>query len=141
MEKQLLSLAKEVPQWAAAIGKLQQIKGIRWRIALGLLGHLPELGSINRRAIAKLAGLAPLNRDSGQYRGQRRICGGRAGARRLLYLASLHAIRHNPVLKAFFQRLKARGKPGKSALCAVAHKLLTYLNSTLKNLHFSLANS
>ena len=101
---------------------------------------MPELGTLSRRVVAKLAGLAPLNHDSGQYRGQRHIAGGRAPVRRLLYLASLSAIRHNSILKTFFQKLKAAGKPGKVALVAVARKLLILLNSSLKNPNLSLVS-
>jgi len=99
---------------------------------------MPELGTLSRRAIAKLAGLAPINHDSGLTRGQRHIAGGRAAARRILYLSSLSAIRYNPILKAFYKKLKAVGKPGKVALIAVARKLLILLNSALQNPKISL---
>ncbi len=128
------------PALKANADRLDQVAGIDWRGAVGLLGLLPELGTLNRRAIAKLAGLAPLNQDSGQYRGQRHISGGRAPVRRLLYLASLSAIRYNPIFKTFYKKLRAAGKPGKVALIAVARKLLVLLNSALKNPQLSLAN-
>ena len=140
LEAQLLALRDADPALQAKALRLDQAAGLDWRGALGLLGYLPELGSLNRRAIAKLAGLAPLNYDSGQFRGQRHIAGGRAPARRLLYLASLTAIRKNSLLKTFFQKLRAAGKPGKLALTAVARKLLILLNSALKNPNLSLAN-
>jgi transposase len=140
LEAQLLALRAADPQLLAKSNRLDEAAGIDWRIALALLGFMPELGTLNRRAIAKLAGLAPLNQDSGFYRGQRHISGGRAAVRRLLYLASLTAIRKNTIFKAFFQKLKAAGKPGKVALIAVARKLLILLNSCLQNPNISLAN-
>lgn len=100
---------------------------------------MPELGTLGRRAVAKLAGLAPLNHDSGQMRGQRHIAGGRSPVRRLLYMASLSAIRYNSIFKAFYQKLRAAGKAAKVALTAVARKLLLLLNSALKNPQISLA--
>jgi transposase len=140
LEAQLLALRDADPELVAKTARLDQAAGISWRNALSLLGFMPELGKLSRRAVAKLAGLAPLNQDSGQYRGQRHISGGRAPVRRLLYLASLNAIRKNSILKAFFQKLKAAGKPGKVALTAVARKLLVLLNSSLQNPNISLAN-
>ncbi len=140
LEAQILALRDANPALKANADRLDQVAGIDWRGAVGLLGLLPELGTLNRRAIAKLAGLAPLNQDSGQYRGQRHISGGRAPVRRLLYLASLSAIRYNPIFKTFYKKLRAAGKPGKVALIAVARKLLVLLNSALKNPQLSLAN-
>lgn len=140
LEAQLLALRDAHEDIKTKAQRLDQASGIDWRCALGLVGHLPELGHLSRRAIAKLAGLAPLNHDSGQYRGQRHIAGGRAPVRRLLYLASLTAIRKNSILKRFYQTLKAAGKPSKVALIAVARKLLILLNSSLKNPNLSLAN-
>jgi transposase len=140
LETQLLALRAADSTLQAHCDRLDQAAGIDWRSALGLLGHLPEIGTLNRGAIAKLAGLAPLNHDSGQMRGQRHIAGGRAPVRRILYLASLSAIRHNSVFKTFFKKLRAAGKPAKVALTAVARKLLVLLNSALKNPDLSLAN-
>ena len=140
LEKQLLALRDAHPPLRQQAERLDEVAGLDWRGALGLIGYLPELGTFSRRAIAKLAGLAPINHDSGTMRGERHVAGGRAPARRLLYLASLVAIRKNSILKAFFLKLKAAGKPGKLALIAVAHKLLTLLNSALKNPKISLAN-
>ena len=94
-----------------------------------LLALLPELGQLNRRAIAKLVGIAPLNSDSGKHRGRRRIWGGRAPVRRALYMAALSAIRWEPAIRSFFKRLRSQGKPGKVALVAAMHKLLTILNA------------
>jgi transposase len=140
LEAQLLALRDSDPTLKANADRLDQVAGLDWRGSLGLLGYLPELGSLNRRAVAKLAGLAPLNHDSGQFRGQRHIAGGRAQVRRLLYLASLSAIRYNRIFKDFYTKLRAAGKPGKVALTAVARKLLVLLNSALKNPNLSLAN-
>jgi len=140
LELQLLALRDADLELKTKAERLDQASGVDWRCALALLGFMPELGSLSRRAIAKLAGLAPLNHDSGQYRGQRHIAGGRAPVRSLLYLASLSAIRHNSILKRFFQKLKAAGKPAKVALIAVARKLLILLNSSLKNPNLSLVS-
>jgi transposase len=98
-----------------------------------LIALLPELGKLNRREIAALVGLAPFNRDSGQHRGERVIWGGRAQVRRVLYMASVAAIRSNPVIRVFYQRLRAQGKPGKVALVACMRKLLTIMNAMLKH--------
>lgn len=140
LEAQLISLRDANADLKAKAERLDQASGVDWRCALALVGFLPELGTLSRRAIAKLAGLAPLNHDSGQYRGQRHIAGGRAPVRRLLFLASLTAIRKNSILKKFYLKLKAAGKPSKVALVAVARKLLVLLNSSLKNPNLSLAN-
>jgi len=93
---------------------------------------LPELGELNRREIAALVGVAPFNRDSGRMRGKRAIYGGRKRVRQGLYMAALVAARHNPILRAFYLRLRATGKPAKLALTATMRKLLIALNSTLK---------
>jgi len=140
LEDQLQALRDADAQLQAKAQRLDQVAGLDWRGALGLLGYLPELGTLSRRAIAKLAGLAPLNYDSGQLRGQRHIAGGRAPARRLLYLASLTAVTKNSLFKTSYQKLRAAGKPPKVALIAIARKLLILLNSALKNPLLSLAN-
>jgi transposase len=98
-----------------------------------LLAHLPELGALNRKQIAALAGLAPFNRDSGSLRGSRCIWGGRAQVRRILYMAVVSAVRSNPVIKNFRAQLRARGKYPKSALTAYMRKLLVILNAMLHN--------
>lgn len=105
--------------------------GVGVRVALVLVAWLAELGQCNRRQIAKLAGLAPLARDSGQWRGQRHIAHGRAPVRRALYQAALVAARHNEHLRPFYQRLRAAGKPAKLAFIALARKLLIFLNRLL----------
>ena len=98
-----------------------------------LIAELPELGRLDRRQIASLVGVAPVNRDSGAFRGRRMVMGGRADVRKALYMPTLTAIRHNPVLKALYQRLTGRGKPAKLALTAAMRKLLTILNAILKS--------
>ena len=98
-----------------------------------LLASLPELGSLNRKQVAALVGVAPLNRDSGTLRGRRSVWGGRAPVRAVLYMAALVATRYNPVIKAFYQRLLAKGKAKKIALVACMRKLLITLNAVLKH--------
>jgi transposase len=117
--------------------RLQQVAGVGRVSALTVLALLPELGAIGDAQAAALAGVAPLNRDSGQHRGQRHIHGGRAPVRRVLYMAALTATVHNPILKAFYQNLRTRGKP---ALTAVMRKLIVLLNRLLKNPHFNLVS-
>ena len=97
-----------------------------------LLAYLPELGNLNRKQISALVGVAPFNRDSGTLRGKRSVWGGRAKARATLYMATLTASRHNPVIRDFYQRLLAAGKPKKVALVACMRKLLVILNAMLK---------
>lgn len=108
---------------------LTSVKGVGPTTASTLLAQLPELGKLNRKQITSLVGLAPMNRDSGTLRGQRHIFGGRSDVRRALYLAALVGTRFNPVLKAFYAKLLAAGKPKKVALVACMHKLLIILNA------------
>jgi transposase len=112
--------------------KLTAISGVGQRTAALLLAQLPELGQLNRREVAALVGVAPFNRDSGKMRGKRMIHGGRRYVRHGLYMAALVAARHNPILRPFYQRLRAAGKPAKLALTATMRKLLIVLNSSLK---------
>jgi transposase len=113
--------------------RMQTVKGVGPAVSSGLLAHMPELGTLTKAQAAALPGLAPYIRESGQSRGKRRIRGGRSPARRLLYMAALVASRHNPVLKVFYSRLLAKGKPKKLALIAVARKLVVMLNAMLKH--------
>jgi transposase len=124
---------KSSPVWQAADEVLQSVPGVGQTVAFTLLAELPELGQLTRQQIAALAGLAPFNADSGQKRGQRVIYGGRAGVRAALYMAALVAARHNPVIRAFYERLCAAGKVKKVALVACMRKLLTILNAMLKS--------
>ena len=112
--------------------KLTAVAGVGPRTAALLLAQMPELGELNRREAAALAGLAPFNRDSGNARGKRSIFGGRRAVRTGLYMAALVATRHNPILAKFYRRLRAAGKPPKLALTATMRKLLIALNSSLK---------
>ncbi len=114
--------------------KLTAISGVGERTAALLLAQMPELGQLNRRQAAALAGLAPFNHDSGSVRGKRAIFGGRPALRSGLYMAALSAARFNPILSSFYQRLRAKGKPHKLALTAVMRKLLLALNQTLNPL-------
>ena len=120
--------------------RLQQVAGVGCVSAFTFLALLPELGTLRDSQAAAIAGVAPLNRDSGQFRGQRHIHGGRAAVRRVLYMAALTATVHNPILKAFYQRLRQHGKPAKVALVAVMRKLIVLLNRLLKNPAFTLVS-
>ena len=111
---------------------MSSVPGVGPVLSVALLSDLPELGRLNRREIAALAGVAPFNCDSGTLRGQRKIQGGRKRLRRVLYLATVASVRCNPVLRPFYQRLRANGKPAKVALVASMHKLLLILNAMLK---------
>jgi transposase len=118
---------------SAKAEKLTSISGVGARTAALLLAQMPELGQLNRREVAALVGVAPFNRDSGKMRGKRAIYGGRRPVRHGLYMAALVAARHNPILRQFYLRLRAAGKPAKLALIATLRKLLIALNSSLKN--------
>jgi transposase len=108
---------------------LDSVKGVGKATISTLLAEVPELGELNGREVSALVGVAPINRDSGTMRGKRTIFGGRPQVRKVLFMAALVASRHNPVIKAFYQRLLAAGKPKKLALTACARKLLTILNA------------
>jgi len=112
---------------------LQSVPGIGPVVSRSLLIDLPELGRLNRREIAALVGVAPINRDSGQFRGRRTTWGGRANVRSALYMAALVATRWNSTIKAFYQRLRNAGKPAKVALTACMRKLLVILNTMIAN--------
>lgn len=112
--------------------QLSDIKGVGTMTIAALLAEVPELGNLSRRAISALVGVAPVNRDSGTMRGRRTIYGGRSGVRASLYMAALVATRHNPVIKVFYARLVAAGKPKKVALVACMRKLLTIVNAMLR---------
>ena len=133
VDDELNTRIQESPVWRVHDDLLRTVPGIGPTVSRTLLAELPELGQLDRRTIAALVGVAPQNRDSGRWRGRRMIWGGRASVRRALYMAALAAIRFNPPLRAFYQRLRAAGKPGKVALVAVMRKLLTVLNAMLKN--------
>ena len=121
------------PIWRVQENLLQSVPGIGPTTARTLLAELPELGQLDRRRIAALVGVAPFNRDSGTRRGHRSIWGGRASVRSSLYMAALVGSRHNPLLRAFYQRLRQAGKPPKVALVALMRKLLTILNAMARD--------
>lgn len=124
---------KENPVWRVKDDILKSVPGIGPVVSFTLLSELPELGQLNRKQIAALAGVAPLNRDSGTLAGRRTVWGGRARVRAALYMAALVASRYNPVIRDFYTRLCAAGKPRKVALTACMRKLLLILNSMIKN--------
>lgn len=124
---------RDNPVWQNNDRLLKGVPGVGPVISATLLSGLPELGALNRKQIAALAGVAPLNRDSGKVKGKRSIWGGRAPVRRALYMGTLVAARFNPVIKQFYDRLIAAGKPPKVALVACMRKLLTILNVMIRN--------
>lgn len=124
---------RESDLWCAKDDLLQGIPGVGAVTSVTMLAKCPELGTLNRRQIAALSGVAPLANDSGKHRGKRFIWGGRADVRAVLYMAAISAMRCNPVIKAFADRLKQAGKPAKVVIVACMRKLLTIMNSMLKN--------
>ena len=120
------------PVWRATEDLLRSVPGIGPVVSRTLIGGLPELGRLNRKQIAALVGVAPHARDSGTLRGKRMVWGGRAPVRAALYMSALVASRHNPVIRAFYQRLRAAGKPAKVALTACMRKLLVTLNAMMR---------
>ena len=126
-------MVRRSPIWRAKDDLLKSVPGIGDTTSRTLLALLPELGTLTGKQTAALVGVAPLNCDSGTMRGRRRVWGGRARVRAALYMAALVASRHNPILKAFYQRLRGAGKPAKVALIACAHKLLTIVNAMLRD--------
>jgi transposase len=140
LEKELAGLNTDIddavrgsPVWREKENLLKSVPGVGVVIASTLIAELPELGSCSRRQIAALAGLAPFTRQSGQWRGKSFIGGGRETVRTALFMGAMVAMQHNPVLKAFFDRLVAAGKPKMIALIAVARKLLTILNAIVRD--------
>ena len=133
LDKGLRQTVRRSPVWREKDDLLRTVPGVREQLSLTLLAYLPELGTLDRRQIAALVGVAPYNRDSGTLRGKRTVWGGRARVRGALYMAALVASRHNPVIKNFYQRLLAAGKPKKLALTACMRKLLLILNAMVKS--------
>jgi transposase len=131
-ETDLGDLVRQSPIWRERDDLLQSAPGVGPVLSFTILAALPELGRLDRKAIAALVGVAPLNRDSGMFRGKRMIHGGRAPVRTALYMGALVATRHNPVIRAFYQRLLAAGKPKKVALTACMRKLLIILNAMVR---------
>ena len=133
LDKRLRQTLRQSPVWREKDDLLRTVPGVGEQVSLTLLAYLPELGTLNRRQIAALVGVAPFNRDSGTLRGKRTVWGGRARVRAALYMGALVASRCNPVIRDFYQRLLAAGKPKKLALTACMRKLLVTLNSMLKH--------
>ena len=133
LDQGLRRTLRQSPVWREKDDLLRSVPGIGNQISLTLLAYLPELGTLNRRQIAALVGVAPFNRDSGTLRGKRTVWGGRAKVRTALYMGAMVASRFNPVIRDFYQRLLSAGKPKKLALTACMRKLLIILNSMLKH--------
>jgi transposase len=133
LDTDLADTIRSSPIWRERDNLLQSVPGIGDVTAYTLLADLPELGRLDRRTIAALVGVAPMNRDSGHWRGRRTIAGGRPAVRSVLYMATLTAVRFNPALAHFYQRLTAAGRPKKVALTAAMRKLLTILNAMLRD--------
>lgn len=117
---------------AKRVSCLEQIRGVGKTTAVAMVAQMPELGQLDRRQVAALSGLAPVNRDSGQWKGKRFIAGGRTNVRRALYMAALSAACCNPFLKPVYQRLRQAGKPAKVALTAIMRRLIIHMNHVLK---------
>jgi transposase len=132
INKEIDCLIKNSPLWLEKDQLLQTAKGVGAIVSSSLLCDLPELGSLNRHKIAALVGVAPFSRDSGTYRGRRTIWGGRAHVRSILYMATISAIRFNPLIKPLYERLIERGKVRKIAIVACMRKLLTILNAMVR---------
>ena len=133
VDDDLHTAIKASPVWRVKDDLLQSVPGVGRVVSLTLLAQLPELGRISHKEIAALVGVAPLARDSGTLRGKRLVYGGRAPVRAVLYMAALVASRRNPVIRAFYERLRAAGKPAKVALTACMRKLLTILNAIARD--------
>lgn len=124
---------KDTPAWRERDDLLEGVPGVGYVTAITLISDLPELGSLNPKQIAALAGVAPFNRDSGTWQGRRCVWGGRHHVRTALYMATLSAIRSNPAIRPFYQRLIAAGKPPKVAITACMRKLLVILNAIVRD--------
>ena len=132
IEGHIATIMKKTPGWKEKDSLLRSVPGVGNVLSMNLLSSLTELGTLNRREIATLVGVAPLNRDSGNFRGKRMVWGGRAQVRAALYMAALSASRFNPVITPFYQRLIEKGKQPKVALTACMRKLLVILNTMVK---------
>jgi transposase len=132
VDRELRRLIAESPEWQLQDELIQSVPGVGGGTSASLTAEVPELGRLTGKQISALVGVCPFNRDSGQWRGQRHIAGGRSGARCALYMATFNACRCNPVLKAMFERLTAKGKPYKVVMTACMRKLLTILNAIVR---------
>lgn len=133
LDKSMKKTIQDSPVWREKDDLLQSAPGVGPVLSTMLIADLPELGRLNRKQIAALVGVAPMNRDSGTLKGRRAIWGGRAGLRAVLYMATIAATRFNPAIKAFYERLKQAGKAPKVSLVACMRKLLTILNAMAKH--------
>lgn len=133
IDQQLDKLIAEIPQWQDKVNQLTSAKCVGKVLAYTLLSELPELGHLNRKQIAALVGIAPMNRDSGRHKGKRYIRGGRHKVRTVLFVTMMSAIQCHPKLKPMYERLVAAGKPKKVAIVACMRKQLTILNTMVKN--------
>jgi transposase len=133
IDRQLDQVIAEIPHWQARVDQLISAKGVGKVLAYTLLSELPELGSMNRKQIAAIVGVAPMNRDSGKHKGKRKIRGGRSKIRTVLFVSMMSAIQCHPKLKPMYQRLVAAGKPKKVAIVACMRKQLIILNTMVKN--------
>jgi transposase len=133
LERELDDTIRATPIWLETHQLLTSVPGVGNILARTLIADMPELGNIDRRQVAALTGLAPFNRDSGKWRGRRAVWGGRARVRAVLYMATVAATRCNPVIKAFYQRLRQDGKPAKVAITACMRKLITILNAIMRD--------
>lgn len=133
LDEEIEQLSQTQAQWQSNIMLLKSVPGVGPVIATTLVAALPELGRVSDKRISALVGVAPFNRDSGKFRGNRTIWGGRANVRAVLYMGTLKAVRHNPTLKAFYDRLLGQGKAKKVALIACMHKLLRILNAIIRD--------
>ena len=132
-DKDIDSFMRASPAWCQKEDLLRSVPGIGPGAAATLIAFMPQLGSLNRREIAALTGVAPFNSDSGKHTGKRRIQGGRAIVRRALYMACIPALRFNPTIRAFYDRLRKAGKPFKVAMTACIRKLIVTLNAMVHN--------
>jgi len=133
IEKKLDKLINATPQWQDLMTILMSVKGVGKVLAYTLISHLPELGQLNRKEIAALVGVAPMNKESGSYKGKRRIRGGRYQVRTILFMAMMSAIQSNAKFKLIYTRLVKAGKPKKVALIACMRRMITILNTMVKN--------
>jgi transposase len=133
MNRQISDAIKKSPVWREKDRILRSTPGVGPVLSVSLLAGVPELGKLNRQKLAALVGVAPLNRDSGLFKGTRKVWGGRAQVRAVLYMAAVSATRANPVIRAFYQRLIAAGKKPKVAITACMRRLLSILNVMIKN--------
>lgn len=133
LDKDLRISLRESPVWREKEDMLRSVPGVGPVLTAAVIAHLPELGRLNRKQIAALVGVAPLNRDSGTFKGKRSVWGGRGHLRTILYMGTISAVRFNPTIKIFYERLRQAGKPRKVAITACMRKLLIILNAMFKH--------